>query len=97
MDFAPILPPAAPAPRGRAPWLQDPGFLRSDERELPYPEVFVGPDGDVVRLLSAFQTFLDECRDDVDRRGFAPRSHPPQVTRDQQRTRTAQATDGCGD
>lgn len=38
--------------------------------------VFDGQDDDVTRLLGAFQTFLDECRDQVDQPHFKRRYHP---------------------
>ena len=37
--------------------------------------VFDGRDDDIARLLTAFQAFLDECRDEVDGPRFARRSH----------------------
>ena len=37
--------------------------------------VFDGRDDDVVRLLGAFQAFLDACRDKVDEPGFSRRMH----------------------
>ena len=40
-------------------------------------EVFRGRDPDVARLVVAFQQFLDENVDRVDRRGFRCVTHPP--------------------
>jgi hypothetical protein len=41
--------------------------------------VFDGRDDDVTRLLGAFQVFLDECRDQVDRSKFVRRIHTAQL------------------
>jgi hypothetical protein len=58
-------------------------------------EVFQGEGGHVARLLSAFEAFLDACRDQVDERGFTRRLHPPsEVARNQHSPRRGRARGG---